>query len=88
MISCIVTVVSTAKLPSVDEKLKVRSFDSSQCVLLLFGFAKTHFSGAAGGVKGYVYGTVSTAMVGIAAVSLRSLSMFVAHHLMSLSFRL
>lgn len=33
-------------------------------ILLLFGVAKTHFTGATGGVGGYLYGAVSTMMVG------------------------
>lgn len=33
-------------------------------ILLLFGVAKTHFSGAAGGVGGYAWGAVSTMLVG------------------------
>lgn len=33
-------------------------------ILLIFGVAKTHFTGATGGVGGYLYGAVSTMMVG------------------------
>jgi len=33
-------------------------------ILLLFGVAKTHFSGAAGGWKGYAWGAISTMLVG------------------------
>lgn len=33
-------------------------------ILLLFGVAKTHFTGATGGVGGYLYGAISTMMVG------------------------
>lgn len=33
-------------------------------ILLIFGVAKTHFTGATGGVGGYLYGAISTMMVG------------------------
>lgn len=33
-------------------------------ILLLFGLAKTHFTGATGGVRGYAWGAVSTMLVG------------------------
>lgn len=37
--------------------------------LLLFGVVKTHVSGAAGGLRGYAYGAVSTLFVGGAAAA-------------------
>ena len=33
-------------------------------ILLMFGVAKTHFSGAAGGFGGYAWGAISTMLVG------------------------
>lgn len=37
--------------------------------LLVFGFVKTHVSGAAGGWRGYIWGAVSTLCVGGAAAA-------------------
>ncbi len=37
--------------------------------LLVFGAVKTHITGATGGVKGYVWGAVSTLCVGGAAAA-------------------